>query len=98
LCLKIYLSCCNFVQVYVPLDFDSRYVGKEVIGVFGNGIGKSGMSLFLAGLTSTFGNFGMHKLSFLSTTLSMVWLSASFRLSNLLPQKDETDKVKNKVE
>lgn len=84
--------------VYVPLDFDSRYVGKEVIGVFGNGIGKSGMSLFLAGLTSAFGNFGMHKLSFLSTTLSMVWLSASFRLSNLLPQKDETDKVKNKVE
>eukprot|EP00978_Attheya_sp_CCMP212_P046474 scaffold394564_cov51-Attheya_sp.AAC.2 len=84
--------------VYVPLDFDSRYVGKEVIGVFGNGIGKSGMSLFLAGLTSAFGNFGMHKLSFLSTTLSMVWLGASFRLSNLLPQKDETDKVKNKAE
>ena len=33
------------VMVYQPLDFESRYVGKEIIGVFGSRFGKSGMSL-----------------------------------------------------
>jgi len=34
-----------YVMVYQPLDFESRYVGKEIIGVFGSRFGKSGMSL-----------------------------------------------------
>ena len=36
--------------VYVPLDFESRYVGKEIIAVFANRFGKSGMALILSGL------------------------------------------------
>ena len=32
-------------MVYQPLDFESRYVGKEILGVFGSRFGKSGMSL-----------------------------------------------------
>lgn len=34
-----------YPMVYQPLDFESRFVGKEVIGVFGSRFGKSGMSL-----------------------------------------------------
>jgi hypothetical protein len=34
-----------YPMVYQPLDFESRYVGKEIIGVFGSRFGKSGMSL-----------------------------------------------------
>ena len=34
-----------YVMVYQPLDFESRYVGKEIIGVLGSRFGKSGMSL-----------------------------------------------------
>jgi ATP/ADP translocase len=37
--------------VYQPLDFDARYLGKEVIGVFANRFGKSGTSMILSGLT-----------------------------------------------
>jgi len=36
---------------YQPLDFDARYLGKEVIGVFANRFGKSGTSLILSALT-----------------------------------------------
>ena len=35
-------------MVFVPLDFESRFVGKEVIGVFGHRFGKSLMSLLLS--------------------------------------------------
>ena len=34
-----------YPMVYQPWDFESRFVGKEVIGVFGSRFGKSGMSL-----------------------------------------------------
>ena len=34
-----------YPMAFQPLDFESRYVGKEVIGVFGSRFGKSGMSL-----------------------------------------------------
>lgn len=34
-----------YPMAYQPLDFESRYVGKEIIGVFGSRLGKSGMSL-----------------------------------------------------
>ena len=34
-----------FPMAFQPLDFESRYIGKEVIGVLGSRIGKSGMSL-----------------------------------------------------
>jgi ATP/ADP translocase len=34
-----------YPMAYQPLDFESRYVGKEIIGVFGSRLGKSGMSI-----------------------------------------------------
>lgn len=76
-------------MVYVPLDFESRYLGKEVIGVFGNRFGKSGISLLLSGLTFAFGSFGIQELSRLTALASITWFSFAFRLGNLVPKKDE---------
>ena len=78
-------------MVYVPLDFESRYLGKEIIGVFGNRFGKSGMSLLLSVLSYTFGTFGIRELSALSTVASFSWLSCSVRLSQLLPKRKEAE-------
>jgi len=87
-------------MVYVPLDFESRFVGKEVIGVFGYRFGKSGMSLALSGLTSIFGNFGISQLSYLTTGASTIWLLCAWRLSTLVPTRAEAEEVyaKNKQE
>jgi ATP/ADP translocase len=80
-------------MVYVPLDFESRYVGKEIIGVFGNRFGKSGMSLLLSGLTFAFGNFGIRELSLLSTGASAMWLASGWNLSQLVPKQAEAQKI-----
>lgn len=122
---NVSFSCSR--QVYVPLDFESRYVvsnlsvcllrtqdtrirlelttklvllhlqGKEIIGVFANRLGKSGMSLFLSTLTYAFGDFGLYPLSLLSTVASTTWLATSWWLSDLLPTKAEArDMVDNR--
>ena len=78
-------------MVYVPLDFESRYVGKEVIGVFGYRFGKSSMSLFLSALTAVFGNFGLQELSWLSSGASLLWVSSAWRLSNIVPTRKEAE-------
>lgn len=80
-------------MVYVPLDFESRFVGKEVIGVFGYRFGKSSMSLFLSALTSMFGNFGLHELSLLCSGASLMWLNSSWRLSNLVLTRGEAEEA-----
>eukprot|EP00560_Eucampia_antarctica_P004692 CAMPEP_0197835884 /NCGR_PEP_ID=MMETSP1437-20131217/27262_1 /TAXON_ID=49252 ORGANISM="Eucampia antarctica, Strain CCMP1452" /NCGR_SAMPLE_ID=MMETSP1437 /ASSEMBLY_ACC=CAM_ASM_001096 /LENGTH=556 /DNA_ID=CAMNT_0043441625 /DNA_START=81 /DNA_END=1751 /DNA_ORIENTATION=+ len=83
--------------VYVPLDFDSRYLGKEIIGVFGYRFGKSGMSLALSGLTSLFGNFGLQKLSYLTTGASFMWLTTSWQLSNKVLTRSEAEEAYKKI-
>jgi ATP/ADP translocase len=80
-------------MVYVPLDFESRYVGKEVIGVFGYRFGKSSMSLFLSALTAVFGSFGLHELSLLTSGASLLWLSSAWRLSNFVLTRKEAEEV-----
>ncbi|KAL7572100.1 hypothetical protein ACA910_001739 [Epithemia clementina (nom. ined.)] len=80
-------------MVFVPLDFESRYVGKEVIGVFGYRFGKSLMSLALSGLTSVMGNFGLHQLSMLSALVGCGWMHAAWRLSNFVPTRAEAEKA-----
>lgn len=70
-------------MVYQPLDFDARYLGKEVIGVFANRFGKSGMSLILSGLTVMLPNgwMGARQLSQLSVVVGSAWLTSSMWLS-----------------
>lgn len=80
-------------MVFVPLDFESRFVGKEVIGVFGYRFGKSLMSLGLSGLTSVMGSFGLQELSILSNLVAFTWLSTAWKLSNLVPTREEAETV-----
>lgn len=79
---------CN-EMVYQPLDFDSRYLGKEIIGVFGSRFGKSGVSVILSCLSYVFPNFGIYHLSKLSVVASLSWLSSTWWLSRLVPKKAE---------
>jgi len=67
--------------------------GKEIIGVFGNRFGKSGMSLVLSLLTYAFGNFGLHQLSLLSLLASTTWMSTSWWLSGLVPNQAEAQEM-----
>ena len=80
-------------MVFVPLDFESRYVGKEVIGVFGYRFGKSLMSLALSGLTSIFGSFGLQQLSILSALVAGGWAQTAWRLSNFVPTRKEAEEA-----
>jgi hypothetical protein len=76
-------------MVYVPLDFESRFVGKEIIGVFGYRLGKSLMSLSLAVMTTAFGNFNLQQLSIFSNVAAVVWAKTAWNLSNLVPTRAE---------
>jgi len=76
-------------MVYVPLDFESRFVGKEIIGVFGYRFGKSLISLSLSGLTSLFGQFNLQSLSILSDVAALAWAKAAWDLSSLVPTRRE---------
>jgi hypothetical protein len=76
-------------MVYVPLDFESRFVGKEIIGVFGYRLGKSLMSLSLAVMTTAFGNFDLQQLSIFSNVVAVVWAKTAWNLSDLVPTRAE---------
>jgi ATP/ADP translocase len=78
-------------MVYVPLDFESRFLGKEVIGVFGYRFGKSLMSLALSGLTAVMPNFGLQELSILSNGMTLLWMRTAWRLSNFVPTRQEAE-------
>lgn len=78
--------------VYVPLDFESRYVGKEIIAVFGNRFGKSGMALILSGLNFIRGGSG-GGLSGLALAISFGWWGSALSLSSLVPSKQEAEQL-----
>jgi ATP/ADP translocase len=78
--------------VYVPLDFESRYVGKEIIAVFANRFGKSGMALILSGLNFIRGGSG-GGLSGLALAVSLGWWASALSLSSLIPSKQEAERL-----
>ena len=80
-------------MVYVPLDFESRFLGKEIISVFGYRFGKSGMSLALSGLTSVYGNFGLQQLSFLTGGAACLWMSSAWNGSNRVFSRAEAESL-----
>jgi ATP/ADP translocase len=83
-----------YPMAYQPLDFESRYVGKEIIGVLGSRFGKSGMSLFLSGLTGLFGSaFGLRQLIYLAFGSSGAWMGSTWWLSSLLPKQAEAEAI-----
>lgn len=83
-------------MVFVPLDFESRFVGKEVIGVFGYRFGKSLMSLGLSGLTAIFGNLGIQEYSILSAIVNVGWFKTAWSLSNFVPTRAEAQEMYTK--
>jgi cadmium resistance protein CadD (predicted permease) len=83
-----------YPMAYQPLDFESRYVGKEIIGVLGSRFGKSGMSLFLSGLTGLFGSaFGVRQLIYLAFGSSGAWMGSTWWLSSMLPKQSEAEAI-----
>ena len=76
-------------MVYVPLDFESRFLGKEIIGVFGYRFGKSCISLSLSALTSMFGQFDLQSLSVMADLAAVTWAKMAWNLSSLVPTKKE---------
>ena len=83
-------------MVYVPLDYESRYLGKEVIGVLGYRFGKSAASLLLS-LTSSFGVIGLKELSYFTTGAAALWLKMAWSLSNAVPTREEADEAYKKM-
>jgi ATP/ADP translocase len=83
-------------MIFVPLDYESRFVGKEVIGVFGYRFGKSLMSLLLSAITAVVPTFGLQSLSFLSTGVCVGWLGTAWQLSNLVPTRAEAEAAHQK--
>ena len=79
--------------VYVPLDFESRYVGKEIIAVFANRFGKSGMALILSGLNFIRGGSSGGGLSGLALAVSFGWWGSALSLSTLIPSKKEAERL-----
>ena len=81
-------------MAYQPLDFESRFVGKEIINVFGGRVGRSGMSLLLSGLT-IFPMFSssLRPLSYFACTASTIWGISAWWLSTLLPTKADAQRT-----
>jgi len=84
-------------MVYVPLDYESRFLGKEVIGVLGYRFGKSAASLALSALTSSLGAVGLRELSYFTTGAAGLWLGTAWRLSTLVPTRAEAEEAYKKM-
>jgi ATP/ADP translocase len=72
-------------MVYAALDYESRYVGKEVIGL-GCRFGKSGMAITLFLLASWYEDTELlvHHSMIALTIVSAIWLGVSIQLNNLI--------------
>ncbi len=78
-------------MAYMPLSFDARFKGKEIVAVFANRFGKSGMALILSGLH--FSSGGRLGLSGVTLAVTVAWLSSVVCLSNLIPSKEEAERL-----
>ncbi|GAX12392.1 hypothetical protein FisN_2Hh223 [Fistulifera solaris] len=81
-----------YVTAYQTLDYESRYVGKEIVSVLGSRLGKSGVSLVLSGLTG-FGFTGLPQLIQFSLASCGVWQASSWCLSKLVPTRAEAQAI-----
>lgn len=77
-------------MVWVMLDYESRFIGKELINLFANRLGKSGTAVILALLTVRLEKDGMNLRSFIVNTsifLAFIWLICTIRVTRLIPTK-----------
>ena len=86
-------------MVYVSLDYESRFLGKEIIGVFVNRVGKSAVAIGLSAVAAYFGTqFDLHYLSIALAVGATAWLIVSWRLAGMLSETDTDNEVKSKTE
>jgi ATP/ADP translocase len=83
-------------MIFVPLDFESRFLGKEVLAIFGYRFGKSLMSLALSALAVFDSNFGLQKQSVVSNVVGLAWLGTAWKLSNMVPTRAEAEEAHQK--
>ncbi|GKY91913.1 hypothetical protein MPSEU_000162900 [Mayamaea pseudoterrestris] len=67
-------------SVYVLLDYESRFVGKEIIAMFANRFGKSLVALVLTLVSVTFNDSSLPYIQRSLLLLCVTWLMASYRL------------------
>eukprot|EP00956_Cyclotella_meneghiniana_P032081 scaffold86517_cov72-Cyclotella_meneghiniana.AAC.2 len=97
--LPLYLVAFSFFAakklVYVPLDFDSRYMGKEIIAVFANRFGKSGMAVILSFLQFSMGaRTGNSQLLIgMALVVSLGWWISCISLSSRLMSQVEAERA-----
>lgn len=78
-----------YVLAFTSLDFEARFVGKELLGVLGSRLGKSGMSLLL-------GCLWWIEARPLAMVAAGVWMVATQSLSRVLPERASSDEVSKK--
>mmetsp|Transcript_1011 Transcript_1011/g.2361 ORF Transcript_1011/g.2361 Transcript_1011/m.2361 type:complete len:493 (-) Transcript_1011:95-1573(-) len=71
--------------IFVTMDFESRYLGKEVINLGADRMGKSGMAIALFLATTYYDEQGLlETLSKVALLAACVWLLSSLRLVRLI--------------
>lgn len=80
-------------MVFTALDYESRFVGKEIVGMFANRLGKSGMAVVMAIVAD---RVTLLQLSLASTVLTVLWFMVSLKLVALIFVK-KTAEGKEKV-
>jgi ATP/ADP translocase len=71
-------------MVYVSLDYESRFYGKEVIGLFVDRLGKSSSAVVLSFVSGIFGQSPSLDRAFVQalSVASLLWLFASYPLAH----------------
>jgi len=79
-------------MVYVSLDYESRFLGKEIIGVFVNRVGKSAVAIGLSVVTTYYGSdLDLKHLSTALVVISILSWLLSYRLSKFLDKTNNND-------
>ena len=81
------------------MDYESRFLGKEIIGVFVNRVGKSVVAIGLSIVTAYFGaELDLQYLSMTLVGVAAAWLFVSYRLTIFLGAIAAEEKAKAKKE
>jgi ATP/ADP translocase len=82
-------------MVFVTLDYESVFFGKEIIGLVANRLGKGVMAIFLAGIMSLAANRRdmMDNLHQLLVVISFAWFYVTFNMTKLLKEHKQKQQV-----
>ena len=72
-------------QVFASLDYEGQFLGKEIVGLVANGLGRSVSAVILAMMTSNL-PFFYSRAPFLLVCISTLWLLMCCRVVDFLLQ------------